>query len=477
MEADYLVIGAGLSGLAFVDELVRRSDASVFIADRRDAPGGHWNDAYPFVALHQPSSFYGVESEPLGEDRIEHDGPNAGFMSLAEGPEILHYCHRLVRERLVASGRVRFLPMTEWVGGSDLRGLLSGDRFHVDVRRRLVDATYYTNSVPLTHRRAFRCDDGVVCVPPNDLPRLAGAHRRFTILGGGKTALDACLWLLRHGVEPDRIRWVIPRDQWFVNRAKVQPGVEHFESVFGGFRDARNDMVAARSSEDLALRHEASGLWLRLDGGITPTVFHAAHVSPGELTELRRIGDVVRLGRVEEIGRSRVTLQAGTIPAESDTLYVDCTATALEPRAAVPVFEHDRIVLQAVRFPQIPFSAALIGFLESTFTDDDHKNSFCSPVPVVTSVDEYIRAMKPDLDNRLAMSLDPAVRAWVRSSRLDGFAKVAAAVDRDDFRRQSLLAEVKEATALAYRRLPALIATLPPPDASITMRAASTEPA
>ena len=40
--------------------------------DRRHGPGGHWNDAYPFVRLHQPSAFYGVPSRNLGEDRIAH---------------------------------------------------------------------------------------------------------------------------------------------------------------------------------------------------------------------------------------------------------------------------------------------------------------------------------------------------------------------------------------------------------------------
>ena len=66
LEADYLVIGAGAMGMAFVDEL-RKQDpqCSIVIVDRHANPGGHWNDAYPFVTLHQPALFYGVNSEPL----------------------------------------------------------------------------------------------------------------------------------------------------------------------------------------------------------------------------------------------------------------------------------------------------------------------------------------------------------------------------------------------------------------------------
>ena len=61
-ETDYLIIGAGAAAMAFADELLTNSDARILMVDRRDKPGGHWNDAYPFVRLHQPSAFYGVNS-------------------------------------------------------------------------------------------------------------------------------------------------------------------------------------------------------------------------------------------------------------------------------------------------------------------------------------------------------------------------------------------------------------------------------
>jgi cation diffusion facilitator CzcD-associated flavoprotein CzcO len=71
LETDYLVVGAGALGMAFVDSLIEHSDADVVIVERRHRPGGHWLDAYPFVQLHQPSKFYGVNSTRLGQDRIE----------------------------------------------------------------------------------------------------------------------------------------------------------------------------------------------------------------------------------------------------------------------------------------------------------------------------------------------------------------------------------------------------------------------
>src|SRR5215831_6696164 len=91
VETDYLVIGAGAMGLAFADELFSRTDAHITLVDKRHAPGGHWNDAYSFVRLHQPSIFYGVESKELTEYHIDETGPNQGFLSLAEGPTVLEY--------------------------------------------------------------------------------------------------------------------------------------------------------------------------------------------------------------------------------------------------------------------------------------------------------------------------------------------------------------------------------------------------
>lgn len=79
IETDYLVVGTGAAGMAFADSLLTHSDATVTLVDRRHAPGGHWIDAYPFVRLHQPSAFYGVESVPLGRDTIERSGLNAGY--------------------------------------------------------------------------------------------------------------------------------------------------------------------------------------------------------------------------------------------------------------------------------------------------------------------------------------------------------------------------------------------------------------
>ena len=88
LDADYLVVGCGAAGMAFADSLITDSKAQIIMVDRRHAPGGHWNEGYPFLRLHQPSGYYGVNSTPLGGDTIDRVGLNQGLYERASASEI-----------------------------------------------------------------------------------------------------------------------------------------------------------------------------------------------------------------------------------------------------------------------------------------------------------------------------------------------------------------------------------------------------
>ncbi len=75
---DYLVVGAGAMGMAFTDALIDHADVHVTLVDRRYTASGHWQDAYPFVQLHQASLFYGVASTVLGQRRRTAERPRSG---------------------------------------------------------------------------------------------------------------------------------------------------------------------------------------------------------------------------------------------------------------------------------------------------------------------------------------------------------------------------------------------------------------
>jgi cation diffusion facilitator CzcD-associated flavoprotein CzcO len=48
------------------------------MVDRQHRSGGHWNNAYPFVRLHQPSEYYGVASRQLSHGVKDTIKFNAG---------------------------------------------------------------------------------------------------------------------------------------------------------------------------------------------------------------------------------------------------------------------------------------------------------------------------------------------------------------------------------------------------------------
>lgn len=83
LDVDYLVVGGGAMGMAFADALVAETDATLAIVDGYGNPGGHWTRAYPFVRLHQPSAYYGVNSRELGSGAKDTEGWNAGLYELA----------------------------------------------------------------------------------------------------------------------------------------------------------------------------------------------------------------------------------------------------------------------------------------------------------------------------------------------------------------------------------------------------------
>ncbi len=171
IEADYLVVGAGAMGMAFADVLLTDTDTKIAIVDRYGSPGGHWTRAYPFVRLHQPSAFYGVNSRPLGSDVKDAVGGNAGLYELASGAEVVAYFDQVMNQQFLPSGRVQYFPMCEYAEGGSIVSLVSKETHKVSAKK-IVDATYSQTSVPSTRPPAYDVADGARCVPPNALAAL-----------------------------------------------------------------------------------------------------------------------------------------------------------------------------------------------------------------------------------------------------------------------------------------------------------------
>ncbi len=419
LEVDYLVIGAGAMGMAFVDTLLTETDATVAIVDRYDQPGGHWTRAYPFVRLHQPSVFYGVNSRELGTGAVDTVGFNAGLHELATVDEVLTYFDRVMRETFLPSGRVSYFPMSNHDapaedGAERFTSLVSGRSTDVVVRRRVVDATYMNVTVPSMTTPRYAVASGVRVVPPNDLVTLTERPAHFTVVGSGKTGIDACLWLLQHSVDPADITWIMPRDAWLFDRARIQPGPPQAPEPGG---PAPDTALGSRAVDQLIAALESGGLVTRLAPDVVPTAFRCATVTRAELDELRRIDDVVRHGRVTAIDIDRIEFGDVTVPAQPGTLYVDCTADGLEPRPPVPIFDGSRMTLQAVIPCQQVFSASLAAYVEASYDGDDLKNELCEPGPHPSTSLDLAKYMLDIGIRTRRWSEDPELRAWIGTAR------------------------------------------------------------
>jgi hypothetical protein len=456
LKADYLVVGTGAVGMAFVDSLIVASDALVVMIDRRHAPGGHWHDAYPFVRLHQPSAYYGVNSLPLGEDRIDRSGTNAGLLERATAPEILGYYARVMDEHLLPSGRVEHFPLCKYLGDNRFVSHVTGTHYEVDVGKAVVDANYLCPAVPATTPPPFEVEAGTRCIAIGELARVSEAPSGYVIIGAGKTAMDACVWLLQNGVAPERIRWIKPRESWLVNREFVQSG-EMVGSLIEGLSLQMQAAVEAESLPDLFRRLEASRLLLRIDADVEPTMYKAATVDGNELALLRSIGEVVRLGRVRRIERNRIVLEGGNIPTDANWLHVHCAAAGLNPAPAVPIFAEGRITLQPVRSGLLPFNAAIVAYIEATRDDLAEKNRLCPVNRLPDTPLDWLRGLVIQTRADYQWTRRPDIVAWLERARLNAPRGMLTRAANDARVREGLQRYVTHVTP-GLKKLEAMIA-------------------
>jgi len=462
LTTDYLIIGSGAAGMSFADQMLTDTDANIVIVDKHHQPGGHWNDAYSFVRLHAPSAFYGVGSRQLGSNRIDASGLNRGYYELASGAEIVSYFDKLMQERFLPSGRVRYFPMCEHLGGGRFVSRLSGAIQQVAFGKRLVNTTFLDTQVPSTHAPSFQVAEGVKLVTPNLLPISAPGHQRYVILGGGKTAMDVGIWLLQMGARPESIRWIVPQDSWLRNRDTTQPGDAFFERTAGGMALQLEAAAEATSVADLFERLERGSQMLRIDRTVWPTAYRGATLSMLEVEALSTIKDVVRKGRVRRIERDAIVLERGEVDVAPGDLYVDCTAKAFGRRPPIPVFNGDQVTIQQVRPGRLSFSAAFIAHMEAVYDDDAIKNDLCAPISTPDSAADLLRNMLSDLRNGQRWATEKALRPWIAEHRLSGtgFPDTGAASGPERIR---ILQRLREARLGAAANLTQLVAELDRP--------------
>ena len=213
---DYLVIGAGAASMAFVDTLLTESSAnndnvSLIIVDRHTQPGGHWNDAYGFVRLHQPSLLYGVASQKLEGSWLKLLARRGmlPWQHRASKMEILDY-YQVILAKWVASGKVQYFPESSYHFEKDASTDGSIHKFtdektnktyQVRVREKLVNGVVGECRVPSKTPPAFPIQENIQLLTPNEVFELQknepskwlcanpskSTSKQYVVLGSGKT--------------------------------------------------------------------------------------------------------------------------------------------------------------------------------------------------------------------------------------------------------------------------------------------------
>jgi len=462
IETDYLIIGAGAVGMAFADVLLAETDANIVIVDKHHKPGGHWNDAYSFVTLHQPSNFYGVSSTELSSGKKDEVGLNKGMHELASGAEVMAYYDQVMKHVFLPSGRVQYFPMCEYQGDGKFSSMVSEQSYEVTVNRKTVDGTYFKTSVPSTHTPNFIIGDDVEFIALNDLPKMTTPRDAYVIVGGGKTSIDAVLWLLDNQIDSDKITWIMPRDAWWIDRKNTQPSKDFFFDSMGAQAKQLEALGAAASIADLFDRLEAAGVLMRLDPNVRPQMFHGATVSQDEATQLRRVKNVLRHGRISELQLGKIIFanantQATVVDTPENSVFIDCSARAVPVTESYPVFNGNTVCVQTVRSYQPVFSAAFIAHIEANYDDEATKNDICGLVPLPNHDTDWLLGMAAQMKNQYRWSQEPGLREWMVGNRLDGFTALTVPDETTTPQEMEILGRMKAAVPAALEGIKRLM--------------------
>ena len=257
-------------------------------------------------------------------------------------------------------------------------------------------------------------------VPPNALAQREQKWERYVVIGAGKTGMDAVLYLLDQGVAVDAISWVVSRDAWLLNRDAIWP-----QRIVSTIKPQALAVTAAADWRDAYHRLEKIGILMRVNQDIEPTFYRCATVSEAEVEQLRRIQNVVRLGRVQRIEADTIVFDRGELPTGPAVLHVDCTANGLPARPPRPIFEEGRITLQTVMLCQPAMSAALIARVERVMADDATRNRYLRPVPPPEVPVDLMHCMIPVYDNAHQWLRSRHMRAFFSHNRLSLFSHVS----------------------------------------------------
>lgn len=358
---DVCILGAGISGLnaAFVASEYLPRTGRILLLDRHAGPGGMWNDAYPYVRLHQPHPVFTAGNIPWTLGREPSYLPTRD-----EVLTHLRHCYDVIASRIDVDARWGWDFLSHAEDASGVTVVARGPdgtshRFRAD---RFIHAVGFDVEVidplPLTSRQ-------VRSVAPQHVeaegPLGVGDDAPVWIIGSGKTAIDTAHTIITR--QPGReVGLVTGSGTYFFNRDLVY--VEGARRWFGG---TRPNLMFTRIANrfDGTNVDEVVGV-CRDEYGVTP-LDSAAHNAFGILSAAE--ADTVRAGLSHVIGDHLVdvvdrdagpemVLRSGERrPVPAGSWVVNCTGY-LNPRDV----DHEPYTSASGRVLSINSSSMTLGF-------------------------------------------------------------------------------------------------------------------
>eukprot|EP00391_Amoebophrya_sp_Ameob2_P013330 CAMPEP_0178997104 /NCGR_PEP_ID=MMETSP0795-20121207/8745_1 /TAXON_ID=88552 /ORGANISM="Amoebophrya sp., Strain Ameob2" /LENGTH=441 /DNA_ID=CAMNT_0020689581 /DNA_START=54 /DNA_END=1379 /DNA_ORIENTATION=+ len=252
----------------------------------------------------------------------------------------------------------------------------------------------------------FKVEDPKIQVlVPSELHELEESdfhHKRFVVLGGGKTGMDALVWLQRaKKVESGRISWVVGKETWMLNREKPASAGVLADTVLDEF--GANETGYLETALD-KLVDQGRLLMVGEEGEPRPTEFRFPIIDSEELSYLREVtryqGYVEKLELVidpaptkddggakpkEDEGSVRIHFKEKmnseqgakmsdeekpvTVGKAKDVVFIHCTAPG--PffninRKPPPLYEGShQMNLKNISPPPVPQSASTLAWIET----------------------------------------------------------------------------------------------------------------
>jgi len=251
----------------------------------------------------------------------------------------------------------------------------------------------------------------------------------------------------------DKITWVVSRDGWLLDRQNTQNHPDFWHQAIGTQAKMFEAIAASEDQDDMFAKLEECGYFLRIFPDHRPTMFHGPTISKMECEALRKLTNVIRMGRVKSIGLDEITLDKGTVPTSPGHIHIDCSASAIKDYQMKPVFDGNTINPQTVRMYQPVFSGSFIAHIEASDRTLAEKNAVCGVVPLPDSLDDFVRMTAANMMNQVLWSQDKELRHWMAGNRLDGFSSLVSNLTEEDGDKIAVLKRMRAAGMPAMMKL------------------------